>query len=124
MPEHVTLRIPKPRLTVYGVLVTAMVLWGAYSLFWRKPTAPPQRAVLAARAIIVPSSAALQRAADCLPTGAIGSVRKTLTAAASESVNQATRKMNALNACAGQAKSAPAATGRTTNPTARRSGGP
>ncbi len=124
MPEHVTLRIPKPRLTVYGVLMTAMVIWGAYSLFFRKPAAQPHRAVLPARAITMPTSAALQRAVDCLPATGIGSVRETLTAAANDSVNQVTRKMNALNACAGGAESAPAATDRTTNPSARRSGGP
>ncbi len=40
MPDHVTLRLPKPRITVYGVLVTAIVAWGGPGTGWSVRSTP------------------------------------------------------------------------------------
>ena len=40
MSDHFTIKIPKPRITLYGLLVTAIVAWGAYSMLWKKPDLP------------------------------------------------------------------------------------
>ena len=124
MPDHVTLRIPKPRITLYGVLLTAIVGWGAYSMFWQKPKVT-RPAVLPSFEVPAPSpAAALRTAAACVSTTAVGGVRKTLSDAAKERVGQVTRKMNAVNACAGVTGSALAAPARARNRAAQRSGVP
>ncbi len=108
MPDHVTLRIPKPRITLYGLLVTAIVTWGAYSIFWQKPSGVLHPAVLPSLKIPAPTPAALQRSAACVSTTTDGGVSKTLSDAANKSVGQVTREMNAVNACAGASGPAPA----------------
>ena len=107
MPDHVTLRIPKPRITLYGVLVTAIIGWGAYSMFWRKPAALPQRPVLPPHPITVPTPESLQRSTACAFASRTGSVGKTLTTAGDKSVAQVTREMHAVNGCASAVGSAP-----------------
>ena len=123
MPDHVTLRIPKPRITLFGVLLTVIVGGGAYSMFWQKPKVV-RPAVLPSLEVPAPSPAAALRTAACAGTAAVGGVSKTLRDAAKESVGQVTRKMNAVNACAGVAGSALAAPARARNRAAQRSGGP
>ena len=123
MPDNVTLRIPKPRITLFGVLLTVIVGGGAYSMFWQKPKVV-RPAVLPSLEVPAPSPAAALRTAACAGTAAVGGVSKTLRDAAKESVGQVTRKMNAVNACAGVAGSALAAPARARNRAAQRSGGP
>lgn len=109
MSDHVTLRIAKPRITLYGVLVTAIIGWGVYSIFWRKPAALAHRPVLPPHLIAVPTPESLQRSAACAITSQTGSVSKTLTAAANQRMGHVTREFHALNRCASAAGSAPAA---------------
>ena len=124
MPDHVTLRIPKPQISLYGVLVTAIVGWGAYSMFWQKPKVA-RPAVLPSLEVPAPSpAAALRTAAACVSTTAVGGVSKTLSDAAKKSVDQVTREINAVNACPGVAGSAPTAPVRAVNRAAHRSGSP
>lgn len=107
MSDHVTLRISKPRITLYGVLVTAILGWGAYSMFWRKSAALPHRPVLPPHPITVPTPGSLQRSTACAFTSRTSSVGKTLTSAGDKSVAQITREMHAVNGCASEAGSAP-----------------
>ena len=107
MPDHITLRISKPRITLYGVLVTAIIGWGAYSMFWRKPAALPHRPVLPLHPITVPTPESLQRSTACASTGLTSGVGKTLTTAGDKSVAQITREMHAVNGCAREVGSAP-----------------
>ena len=124
MPDHVTLRIPKPRITLYGVLVTAILGWGAYSMFWQKPKVT-RPAVLPSFEVPAPSpAAALRTAAACVSTTAVGGVRKTLSDAAKKSLDQVAREMNAVNACPSVSGSAPTAPVWAVNRAAHRSGGP
>lgn len=109
MSEHVTVRISKPRITLYGVLVTAIIAWGAYSMFWRRPAALPHRPLLPSNPITVSTPDSLQRSTGCAFSGRAGSVGKTLAGAGGKSIAQVTREMRAVNGCARAAGPAPAA---------------
>ena len=107
MSDHLTLRISKPRITLYGVLVTAIIGWGTYSMFWRKPAALPHRPILPPHPIAVPSPESLQRSTACAFASRTGSVGETLTTAGDKSIAQVTREMHAVNGCAREVGSAP-----------------
>lgn len=106
MSDHVTLRISKPRITLYGALVTAIIGWGAYSIFWRRPAALPHRPLLPPHPITVPTPGALQHSATCMSTSTSGNGSKTLIVTPHQSTSQLSHEMNAVNACAGAVKSA------------------
>ena len=109
MSDHFTIKIPKPRVTLYGLLVTAIVAWGAYSIFWKKPDMPKHALVLPP-APVAPSLSAIARQAACVSSpGPAASVTAALAQANHETVAQVGHELNARARCLAPAQ--PAAAG-------------
>ncbi len=109
MSDHFTIKIPKPRITLYGLLVTAIVAWGAYSMLWKKPDLPKHALVLPP-APVAPSLSAIARQAACVSSpGPAASVTAALAQANHETVAQVGHELNARARCLAPAQ--PAAAG-------------
>ena len=109
MSDHFTIKIPKPRITLYGLLVTAIVAWGAYSMLWKKPDLPKHALVLPP-APVAPSLSAIARQAACVSSPApAASVTAALAQANHETVAQVGHELNARARCLAPAQ--PAAAG-------------
>lgn len=104
--DDVTLRIRKPRITLYGVVVAVIIAWGVYSLFWSKPITAPKHKVLPAQQIHAPTPAELQRTVACVGHTTSRNVTKTLSDARKASVGHEVSEFNAMGACT-QAPAAP-----------------
>ena len=108
MSDHFTIKIPKPRITLYGLLVTAIVAWGAYSIFWKKPDMPKHALVLPP-APVAPSLSAIARQATCMSSpGPAASVTAALAQANHETLAQLGHELNARARCLAPAQPASA----------------
>lgn len=110
MPDHVYIKIPKPRITLYGLLVTGIVAWGAYSIFWKNPQIPKHPIVLPPM-VAAPSLPAVVRQTSCVSSSApAASVTTTLTEANHKTVVQLAHEFTARVRCRAPAKHATAGT--------------
>ena len=109
MSDHFTIKIPKPRITLYGLLVTAIVAWGAYSMLWKKPDLPKHALVLPP-APVAPSLSAMARQLACVSSlGPAVSVTAALAQANHKTMAQLGHELNARARCLAPAQ--PAAAG-------------
>ena len=108
MSDHFNIKIPKPRITLYGLLVTAIVAWGAYSIFWKKPDMPKHALVLPP-APVARSLSAIARQAACVSSPApAASVTAALAQANHETTAQLGHELNARERCLAPAQPASA----------------
>lgn len=108
MSDHFNIKIPKPQITLYGLLVTAIVAWGAYSIFWNKPDMPQHTFVLPPTPV-APSLSAIARQAACVSSsGPAASVTTALAQANLETTAQLGHELNARARCPAPAQPASA----------------
>ena len=109
MSDHFNIKIPKPRITLYGLLITAIVAWGAYSMLWKKPDMP-QHVLVLPPTPVAPSLSAIARQAACVSSpGPAASVTAALAQANHETMAQLGHELNARARCLAPAQ--PAAAG-------------
>ena len=108
MSDHFTIKIPKPRITLYGLLVAAIVAWGAYSIFWNKPDMPKHTLVLPPTPV-APSLSAIARQAACVSSpGPAASVTTALAQANHKTAAQLGHGLDARARCPAPAQPASA----------------
>ena len=107
MSDHFNIKIPKPRITLYGLLVTAIVAWGAYSILWKPDM--PKHALVLPPAPVAPSLSAIARQATCVSSpGPAASVTAALAQANHETLAQLGHELNARARCLAPAQPASA----------------
>ncbi|MHB1950718.1 MAG: hypothetical protein ACYCQK_04515 [Acidiferrobacteraceae bacterium] len=110
MSDHFNIKIPKPRITLYGLLITAIVVWGAYSIFWKKPDMPKHTLVLPPTPV-APSLSAIARQAGCVSSpGPAASVTAALAQATHKTAAQLGHELNAHVRCPAPTQPASAGT--------------
>ena len=108
MSDHFTIKIPKPRITLYGLLITAIVAWGAYSIFWKKPDLPQHTFVMPSSPVAPPLSTIARQAGCVSSPGPAASVTAVLARASRKTTAQLGHELNASMRCSAPAQPASA----------------